>query len=141
MGRMDLRTAGPGVACEFAHRAKVGHEDRVARPEQFGVQVRSLAEDEGDHAPVTSAGLTIVLIYEGLRSNCASPVRELLRLGIARLAYLRTIHEREPYPSGADVEGIAVYDMGHGIREAGGRSPALRAGHRRGIASRRVAPG
>ncbi len=94
MGRMDLRTAGPGVACEFAHRAEVRDKHRIARPEQFGVQVRSQAEDEGDHAPVTSAGLTIVLIYEGLRSDCASPVRELLRLGIARLAYLRTIHER-----------------------------------------------
>ena len=138
---MDLRTAGPGVAGELAYRAEVRDEHRIARPEQLGIQVRALAVDEGDHPPVAPSGLAIVLIHEGLRSDCASPIRELLRLGIARLAYLRTIHERETDPSGADVEGIAVYDMGHGIREAGGRSPALRAGHRRGIASRRVAPG
>src|SRR5205823_7706546 len=141
MRRLTLRTAGPSVAGEFAHGAEVRHEDGIACPEQLGIQVRALAVDEGDHPPITPAGLAIVLVYERLRPNRARLVRELLRLGIARLSNLRTIHEREPDPSGADVKRVAVHDMGHGIREAGSRSPALRAGHRRGIASRRVAPG
>src|SRR5439155_5007410 len=136
-----LGTAGPSVAGEFAHGAEVGHEDGIAGPEQLGIQVRPLAEDEGDHAPVTPAGLTIVLVYERLRPDRARLVREFLRLGIARLSNLRTIHEREPDPSGTDVKRVAVHDIGHGIREASGRSPALRASHRRRIDSRRVAPG
>src|SRR5205823_13207201 len=82
MRRLTLRTAGPSVAGEFAHGAEVRHEDGIACPEQLGIQVRPLAEDEGDHAPVTPAGLTIVLVHERLRPNRARLVRELLRLGI-----------------------------------------------------------
>src|SRR5439155_12939012 len=99
-----LRTARPGVVGELAHRAEVRDEHRIARPEQLGIQVRALAVDEGDHPPITPAGLAIVLVYERLRPNRARLVRELLRLGIARLSNLRTIHEREPDPSGADVK-------------------------------------
>src|SRR5947207_3211442 len=90
MRRVTLRTAGPSVAGEFAHGAEVRHEDGIACSEQLGIQVRPLAEDEGDHAPVTPAGLTIVLVHERLRPNRARLVRELLRLGIARLSNLRT---------------------------------------------------
>src|SRR6266566_5713734 len=132
-----LRTAGPGVAGELAHRAEVRDEHRVARPEQLGIQVRALAVDEGDHPPVAPPGLAIVLIYERLRPDRARLVRELLRLRIARMADLRTVHEGEPKPDGANVKRVAVYDIGDGIREAGGCSPALRASHRRGITSRR----
>src|SRR5881392_2316138 len=139
MRRVTLRTAGPSVAGEFAHGAEVRHEDGIACPEQLGIQVRPLAEDEGDHAPVAPAGLTIVLIHEGLRSDRAGPVREFLRLSIARLSDLRTVHERESDPGGADVERVAVDDMGDGIREASRGSPALRAGHWGWVASGRVA--
>src|SRR5438094_10226819 len=100
MGRMDLRTAGPGVAGEFAYRAEVRDEHRIARPEQLGIQVRALTVDEGDHAPVAPAGLAIVLIHEGLRPDRAGPVREFLRLRVARLSNLRPVHDREPDSSG-----------------------------------------
>src|SRR5437773_6880001 len=134
-----LRTARPRVVGELAHRAEVRDEHRIARPEQLGIQIRALAVDEGDHAPVAPAGLAIVLVHEGLRPDRAGPVREFLRLRIARLSDLRTVHEREPDPGGADVERIAVDDMGDGIRKAGRGSPTLRANHRGWVASGRIA--
>src|SRR5437773_1482185 len=93
----------------------------------------------GAHAPVPPAALPIVLIHEGLRPDRAGPVREFLRLRVARLSDLRTVHEREPDSGGADIKRVPVDDIGYRIREAGRGSPALRAGHRRWVAARRVA--
>src|SRR5207302_9264062 len=134
-----LRTAGPAVPGELPCRAEVRDGRRIARPEKFGLQVRGLTVEEGDHAPVAPAGLAIVLIHERLRPDRAGPVREFLRLRVARLSDLRTVHEREPDPGGADIKRVPVDDIGYLIREAGGGAPALRAGHGGWVASRRIA--
>src|SRR6267143_1953612 len=128
----------PRIPCEFADRAEIWHEDRVARPEQFGIQVRALAKDEGDHAPIAPAGLTVVLVDERLGADRTRSVGELRCLARAGLSDLGTIHEREADPGGADVERVAVHDVGDGVRRASGSAPTLRASRWR-ITSRRVA--
>src|SRR5437016_1092816 len=97
----------------------------MAGTEQHGVQIDPAAVDDGDHSPVAAAGLSVILIREGLRANGTRSGRELLRLRVARLSHLWRVHEGKTDSRGAHVERVPVDDVGHGVREAGGSAFAL----------------